>query len=167
MKNIFTIIFLFVATSLSAQSLRWQTFQQSIDSAGVDTSWFALRSGIFRFDVDPDSVAIVPPENVEIDETPVATFRQVSGTAADSSITYAKPVVSYDGVAYIVQNDSVFVTGTSFAAPASANTFGDGRLYAKTLAFATKRLNGVIFITKIFDIAGGSPRKFEYGLGTK
>lgn len=166
MKKITMFIFMLLAVSASAQSMRWQTFQQSIDSAGVDTSWFSLRTGIFGRDVDPDSNAIVPSENSVIDETPVATFRQVAGTAADSSITYAKPVVSIGGVAYIVQNDSVFVLGSTFAAPASANTFGDGKLYAKTLSFATKRFNGVIFITKIFDTSTGAKR-FEFGFGTK
>lgn len=165
MKKVF-VLALLMALPAMAQSVRWQTFEQSIDSTATDSTWFSLRTGIFGRDVEPDSAAILPSANAVIDETPVATFRQISGTAADSSITYAKPIVVIDGVAYVVQNDSVFVFGASLAAPASPNTFGDGNLYAKTLSFATKRFQGVLFITAVFDTETGV-RKFEWGLGTK
>jgi hypothetical protein len=164
MRKILFFILL-IASTASAQSIRWQTFEQSIDSADVDTAWFAFRAGLFSRDISPDSMAIVPPENTVIDETPYATFQQIAGTAADSSITYAKPVVSVDGVAYIIANDSVFVCGSTFAAPSTPNTFGNGDLYGKTLTFNTKRFNGVIFITKVFDKVTGS-KKFRWGLGT-
>jgi len=164
MKKILILILL-LAFSTSAQSLRWQKFDQGIAVNDADTTWFAFRAGFFSKEVSPDSVAIVPPENTVIDAAPFATFQQIAGTAADSSITYAKPVVSFNGAANIVQNDSVFVVGATYAAPSSPNTFGNGRLYGKALDFNTKRYNGVILITKVFDRVGGT-RRFRYGFGT-
>lgn len=156
------IIILLMVVSASAQVVRWQTFQQSISVNDADTTWFAFRpSG--ESTINPDSLAINPPDRVEFDGEPAITFRRVSGNSADSVISYAKPI---DFAGRIITGDSSFVLGATFAAPSSPNTFGDGKLYGKTPIFNTKRYNGIIIITKIFDLSGGV-RRIENGFGTR
>jgi hypothetical protein len=162
MRKLIAIIILLSPMILSAQVVRWETFQQSISANDADTTWYAFRpSGGQK--VNPDSLAINPPDKVEFDGEPAITFRLVSGTSADSVISYAKQI---DFAGRIITGDSSFVLGATFAAPSSPNTFGDGRLYGKTPIFNTKRYNGFIVITKLFDLSGGV-RKFEWGFGTR
>lgn len=164
MRKIILLLFVIMPTLCLAQQVRWEVFSQSIDSTDVDTTWFAFRpKGFLSNAVDPDSVAINPPDEVECDESPMVTIRQTAGTAADSLIAYAKPL---DFAGRIITGDSIFVLGSTFAAPATPNTFGDGRLYGKTLAFNTKRYNGFIIIISVFDLIPGS-KKFEFGFGTR
>lgn len=162
MKKTVLIIVLFLSTILFAQVVRWQTFQQSTSANDADTTWFAFRPSGGQT-INPDSLAINPPDKVEFDGEPAITFRQISGTVSDSSISYAKPL---DFAGRIIQGDSSFITGATFVAPSSPNSFGNGRVFGKTPVFNTKRYNGVIIITKIFDLSGGV-RRNEYGFGTR
>lgn len=162
MRKISFIILFLLPLGINGQVVRWQTFQQSISANDADTTWFAFRPSGGQT-INADSLAINPPDKVEFDGEPAITFRQVSGTVSDSSISYAKPV---DFAGRIIQNDSSFITGATFAAPSSPNSFGNGRVFGKTPVFNTKRYNGIIVITKVFDLSGGI-RRIENGFGTR
>lgn len=163
MKKI-TIVFVLLVPFLSqAQVLRWQTFTQSISANDADTTFFSFRPSGSSNTVTPDSLPTNPPDVVEFDPDAAISIRQIAGTVSDSSISYAKPV-DFEG--RIMQGDSAFITGTTFAAPASPNAFGNGRLYAKTPVFSTKRYNGMVLIHMVFDRSGGV-RRWRYGFGTR
>jgi hypothetical protein len=155
---------LLVLVSLTqAQSVRWQTKSESIAVNNADSVFFAFRPiGVFAAVVSPDSVAINPPDQVAYAGDGIITIRRISGNNSDSTIAYAKAL---DQNGRIVQQDSVFLFGTTFAAPATPNTFGDGRLYGASIGNLKKYINGVVIICRVFDLVGGT-RRYEFGQGS-
>lgn len=161
-KKIGVVFFVLWAVPLLAQNtVRWQFKSESIAVNDADTVYFAYRGAGVSFGVDPDSVAINPPDQVYNDDAAVISIRKISGSAADSVIAYAKGL---DASGRIVQNDSVMVFGSSYAAPSSGNAFGNGGVHMASLSGLLGKYNGVAIICKVFDRVGGA-RRFEFGHG--
>lgn len=139
---------------------KWQYKNESVSANDADTVYFAFRPVTGRY-VQPDSASINPPDYVIYESERTLTVRKISGTTADSVIAYVKPL---DRDGRLIQNDSLFVLGSSFAAPVMPNYYGDGRVYAKSLGgISVKKCNGVAVIIKVFDKTGGA-RRFEIAL---
>lgn len=165
LKYFLALATILLASPIWSQSIRWQYVSKSIsDTTGNDTAliYFAFRSVGLSFNVAPDTVAIDPPDVVYNDDASVISIRKTNGTASDSIIVYAKGL---DAAGRIVRNDSVFVFGTSYAAPGTPNTFGDGGVYVASLAGLVAKHNGVVLYCKVFDRGTGTMRRFEFGHG--
>lgn len=160
-KYFFILATILLASPLWSQSVRWQFKSKSIAVNDADTLYFAFRGTGLGFNVDPDSVAINPPDAVYNDDLSVLSIRKTAGNAADSVIAYAKGL---DYAGRIVRNDSVMVFGAAFAAPGTGNAFGDGGVHVASLAGLVAKHNGVVIICKVFDLVGGT-RRFEFGHG--
>lgn len=160
-KYFFMLATILLASPLWSQSVRWQFKSKSIAANDVDTLYFAFRGVGLSFNVDPDTVAINPPDQVYNDDLSVLSIRKTAGNAADSVIAYAKGL---DASGRIVRNDSVMVFGAAFAAPGTGNAFGDGGVHIASLAGLVAKHNGVVIICKVFDLVGGT-RRFEFGHG--
>lgn len=160
-KYFFVLATILLASPTWSQSVRWQFKSKSIAVNDADTVYFAFRGAGLAFNIDPDTVAINPPDMVYNDDLSVLSIRRTNGTAADSVIAYAKGL---DLAGRIVRNDSVMVFGASFAAPGSGNAFGDGGVHIASLAGLVAKHNGVAIICKVFDRVGGT-RRFEFGHG--
>lgn len=160
-KYFFTLATILLASPLWSQSVRWQFKSKSIAVNDADTVYFAFRGVGLSFNIDPDTVAINPPDAVYNDDLSVLSIRKTSGNAADSVIAYAKGL---DASGRIVRNDSVMVFGAAFAAPGTGNAFGDGGVHIASLAGLVAKHNGVVIICKVFDLVGGT-RRFEFGHG--
>lgn len=154
-------LLLLVAVPALAQTARWQYKSKSIAVNDADTVYFAFRSTSFFDALMADTAAINPPNEVYNDDLSVLSIRRTSGNAADSVIVYAKGL---DETGRIVRNDSVFVFGAAYAAPASPNIWGNGGLHTASLAGLMAKYHGVMIVCKVFDLAGGT-RRFEFGHG--
>lgn len=154
---------LWLSSSAEAQTVEWQYISKTISAGGTAMIYFPFRSKSFFDSPEPDSVAINPPDEVYNDDASVISIRRTShdSTASDSTVAYAKGL---DAAGRIVQNDSVFVFGTSFAAPASPNKFGNGGVHMASLAGLLGKYNGVVLIVKVFDLTGIA-RRYEFGHG--
>lgn len=157
-------VLLFTPLLLQAQNVRWETVQKSTTVNNADTVYFAFRgAGIFSSSVaEGDTLALNPPDQVVYGGEATVTVRKVSGTAADSLIAYAKAV---DFAGRIIQADSAFIFGASYAAPGTPNSYGDGRVYGATISSLRKYVNGFVIIYKMFDLTGGT-RRWEWGIAT-
>lgn len=146
-----------------AQTVEWQYIRKTIAAGDVDSLYFPFRSKSFFENPEPDSIAINPPDEVYNDDASVISIRRIShdSTASDSTIGYVKGL---DAAGRIVQNDSVFVFGTSFAAPGTPNKFGNGGVHMASLAGLLGKYNGVVLIVKVFDLTGIA-RRYEFGHG--
>lgn len=147
-----------------AQSVRWQTVQKSTAAGNADSVYFSFRgTGIFSTPMEADTAALNPPDQVAYNHDALLTLRSVSGdSSCDSLIAYVKGL---DFAGRIIHDDSVFVFGTSFAAPASATIRSNRRLYAASLTNLAKYINGFVVIYKHFDVVGG-PWRWEWACGT-
>lgn len=163
LKLFITLLGLWLSFPAQAQTVEWQYISKTIAAGDVDSLYFPFRSKSFFDSTEPDSVAINPPDEVYNDDASVISIRRTShdSTASDSTVAYAKGL---DAAGRIVQNDSVFVFGTSFAAPATPNSFGDGRVYMASLAGLLGKYNGIVLIVKVFDLTGIA-RRYEFGHG--
>lgn len=160
-KYFFILATILLASPTWSQSVRWQFKSKSIAINNADTVYFSFRSVGLGFNVDPDTAAINPPDQVYNDDLSVLSIRKTAGNAADSVIAYAKGL---DYAGRIVRNDSVMVFGAAFAAPGTGNAFGDGGVHVASLAGLVAKHNGVVIICKVFDLVGGT-RRFEFGHG--
>lgn len=160
-KYFFVLVTILLASPLWSQSVRWQFKSKSIAVNDADTVYFAFRGVGLSFNIDPDTVAINPPDAVYNDDLSVLSIRKTAGNAADSVIAYAKGL---DYAGRIVQNDSIPIFGATFAAPSTGNLFGNGGVHIASLAGLVAKHNGVVIICKVFDLVGGT-RRFEFGHG--
>lgn len=159
------LLLLVCSAPLCAQAqttVNWATVQKVTALGDADTVYFSFRgSGIFAQATQGHTAALNPPDQVAYNGAATITVRRVGGEVIDSLIAYGKGV---DFSGRVLQRDSTFLFGTSYAAPSSPNSFGDGRLYGKDIQGLNRFINGLMIVYKVFDIAD-TTTSLEWGLG--